>query len=403
VKGISSRPDDPGSRSARRPGIRRGWLDLAWAALSLLNVVAIIIWPSPDTIPFHLLSISFAALYGLRIWPANPMLWGLGIVIITTFAAIGFDLLKNAGQVEEVGEMPLMAVMFVAIVWHANRRITADYERRLVDEENVRLLSAQRRFLQDASHYLRTPVTIALTHAELLARDMAGRELRDVQVIIGEMSRLRRLSERLLVIAAAQDPEFLRLEPVALDLFALEMMDRWQSAAQRRWRLGELDGATVRADPERLGLAVDALLENAIRHTSENDVILMSVIRGEGGTVRIVVGDTGSGIAAGELAHVFDRFRTGSNGKGTRGTGLGLALVRAVANAHGGDVHVRSAPGEGSEFEVVLPAAAAEVPDEPPAAGRDWRGVLERRPPDPGALTLRPPAPRLPPSRAPSG
>jgi signal transduction histidine kinase len=353
--------------------------------LSLLNVVAIIVWPSPDTIPFHVISIGFAVLYGRRIWPANPMLWGLGIVIITTFAAIGFDLLKDAGRVEEVGEMPLMAVMFVAIVWHANRRITADYERHLIDEENTRLLSAQRRFLQDASHHLRTPVTIALTHAELLARDMAGREeLRDVQVIIAEMGRLRRLSERLLVIAAADDPDFLRPEPVALDLFALEMVDRWQPAAQRHWQLGTLDDATVRADPERLGLAVDALLENAIRHTSENDVIQMSVICGEDGTVRMIVGDTGTGIAAEELAYVFDRFRTGTNRKGT---GLGLALVRAVANAHGGEVHVRSAPGEGSEFEIVLPAmAAGGVPDEPSAsASRDWRGVLERRPPDPGA------------------
>ena len=292
VRDISSRPDDPGSRpgdpgarSARRPGIRRGWLDLAWTALALLNVVAIFIWPSPDTIPFHLLSISFAVLYGRRIWPANPMLWGLGIVIITTFAAIGFDLLKDAGQIEEVGEMPLMAAMFAALVWHANRRITADHERHLVDQKNTRLLSAQRRFLQDASHHLRTPVTIALTHAELLARDLAGRgELRDVKVIIGEMARLRRLSERLLVIAGSADPDFLRPEPVALDLFALELVDRWQPAAQRRWRLGKLDDATVTADPERLGLALDALLENAIRHTSENDVIQLSVICGEDGT-----------------------------------------------------------------------------------------------------------------------
>jgi signal transduction histidine kinase len=349
-----------------------------------VNVVAIILWPSPDTIPFHLLSISFAVLYGRRIWPANPMLWGLGIVIITTFAAIGFDLLKDAGRVEEVGEMPFMAAMFVAIVWHANRRITADYQRHLVDAENARLLSAQRRFLQDASHHLRTPVTIALTHAELLARDMAGREeLRDIKVIIAEMDRLRRLSERLLIIAASEDRDFLRPEPVALDLFALEMVDRWRPAAQRRWQLGTLDDAIVRADPERLGLAVDALLENAIRHTSENDVIQMSVVCGESGTVRMIVTDTGSGIAAEEMAHVFERFRTGSNSKGT---GLGLALVRAVANAHGGDVHVRSTPGEGSEFEVVLPAMAGGAPDEPlAAASRDWRGVLERRPHGPGA------------------
>jgi signal transduction histidine kinase len=101
-------------------------------------------------------------------------------------------------------------------------------------------------------------------------------------------------------------------------------------------------------------------------------VIQVSVVRDEYGSVRMIVSDTGSGIPADELAYVFDRFRTGSNAKGIRrGTGLGLALVRAVADAHGGGVYVRSAPGEGSEFELVLPA----VPGDAPALGRVPRGV----------------------------
>ena len=311
-------------------------------------------------------------------------------MIITTFTGICLDVLHVNETVEEVAEIPLMAVMFVAIVWHANRRVTADHERRLIGEKNVRLLSAQRRFLQDASHHLRTPVTIALTHAELLARDLAGRdELRDVQVIVAEMDGLRRLSERLLVIAAAEDQDFLQPELVALDGFAVDVVRRWRPTAQRRWQLGRLDAATVRADPERLGLAVDALLENAIRHTPADGVIQLSVVRGEGGKIRMIVSDTGSGIPADELPHVFDRFRTGSKVNGARGTGLGLALVRAVAAAHGGDVHVRSAPGEGSEFELVLPAAAGGKSDEPPAAAyREWHSVREGRPKDPGrALT----------------
>jgi signal transduction histidine kinase len=340
-------------------------------------VAAIASWPAADTIPFHLIAIGFTALYWFRIWPADPMLWGLGIVTITTVTGIGLDVLHDAQQIEEVTEMPLMAAMFVATVWHANRRITADHERHLVGEENARLLNAQRRFLQDASHHLRTPVTIALTHAELLARDLTGRtELGDVQVVIGEMGRLRRLSERLLVIAAADDPDFLHPEPIALDEFAIETVRRWRPTAQRRWQLGRLDPATVRADIERLGLAVDALLENAVRHTSDDDVIQMSVVRGQGGTIRMIVSDTGSGIPAAELPHVFERFRTGSHPRGSRGTGLGLALVRAVANAHGGQVHVRSGPGEGSEFELVLPhdREAGE-----PAATAGY-GVLERRP-----------------------
>jgi signal transduction histidine kinase len=111
----------------------------------------------------------------------------------------------------------------------------------------------------------------------------------------------------------------------------------------------------VLADAERLGLAMDALLENAVRHTCDGDLIQLSVTGGNG-LARIAVSDTGSGIEAGELAHVFDRFRTGANGNGTRGTGLGLALVRAVADAHGGSARVRSVPGEGSEFEITLPA-----------------------------------------------
>jgi signal transduction histidine kinase len=385
VKGTGSPPRDQGDRDGVPAGFRLRWPGLTWIALSLLNLAAMAVWPSADTIPFHLIAIGFAVLYWLRIWPADPMLWGLGIVIITTIAGVGLDVLHDAEQVEEVTEMPLMAVMFVATVWHANLRITADRERHRVGEENARLLYAQRRFLQDASHHLRTPVTIALTHAELVARDLAGRpELDDVQVVIAEMARLRRLSERLLVIAASEDPEFLHPEPVALDELAIDTITRWRPTARRRWQLGSLDAAIIQADLERLGLAVDALLENAVRHTSDDDVIEMSVRRGEDGTVRVVVGDTGSGIPAAELPHIFDRFRTGSGAgakRGTRGTGLGLALVRAVATAHGGDVRVRSAPGEGSEFELVLPAPGEGGPDEPEAAAYlAWYGSLERRP-----------------------
>ena len=110
---------------------------------------------------------------------------------------------------------------------------------------------------------------------------------------------------------------------------------------------------------------MDALLENAVRHTSDGDMIQLSVMAtGAGGPVRMIVADTGAGILPAELAHIFDRFRTGSPASaavataGGKGTGLGLALVRAVAHAHGGDARVRSTPGQGSEFELVLPAPA---------------------------------------------
>ena len=248
----------------------------------MLNLVAIAAWPSWDTIPFHLISIGFALLYGLRLWSADPLRWGLGIVVITSFAGISLDLLHDNHDIEEAAEIPLLATMFVVTVWHANRRISADRERQLLGEKNTRLLDAQRRFLQDASHHLRTPITIALTHAELLARDLDGRELRDIQLVVSEIIRLRRLSERLLVIAAAEDPDFLRTEPVLLDEFAVEVLTRWRQTAPRQWKLGPLEPARVLADTERLGLAMDALVENAIRHTADGDVIQLSVSGGNG-------------------------------------------------------------------------------------------------------------------------
>jgi two-component system, OmpR family, sensor kinase len=292
----------------RRPDV----LDLTWLLLWLLGLVCIVIYAWWATVPFR------------YVW--------------ITLALLTFGVLMR----------------------QAHRRQAADTERARVSEENARLLAAQRRFLQDASHQLRTPITIALGHAELLARDLAGGEHgRDIDLVVGELTRLKSLAERLLLIATSENPDFLRPEPVALDLFMMEVLRRWRPAAPRRWQLGRLDAATVSADLERLGLAVDALLENAVQHTLTDDVIRLSV-RGGGRSAfsRVIVEDAGSGIARAELAYIFDRFRSGSTPDRTRGTGLGLALARAIAHGHGGEVLVRSEPGAGSTFELVLPATA---------------------------------------------
>ncbi len=332
-------------------------MDVAWAVFSVANLAAIVIFSHWETVPFHFIWISLTLLYGFRVWSTRPTAWVLAVVMITTGAAIGWDVHRGAQTVDELNEVPLMAAMFWMMVWHAQRRLAADTERDLVSEENARLLATQRRFLQDASHQLRTPITIALGHAELLASDLAGRtEARDIEVVVGELARLRRLGERLLMIAASEDPDFLRPEPVALDRFTLESFRKWLPTSARRWTLGHLDPVLVTADRERLGLALDALLENAVRHTTTGEEIQLSVLRDhDGRTARMIVADSGEGIAPAELDRIFDRFRSGSALSGTRGTGLGLALVRAVARAHGGEVRVHSAPGEGSEFELVLP------------------------------------------------
>jgi len=353
---------------------RPGWLDAAWVISFTFGLIAIIAFPDWETVPLHLIWISATLLYGFRAWPTRPTLLVLGVVLACTGTVMGLDVVRGREPLAELTEVPMMAAMFGAMVWHARRKLAAEHEARMVGEENARLLATQRRFLQDASHQLRTPITIALGHAELLASELSGRqEGNDISVILGELTRLRRIAERLLVIAAADDPEFLAPEPVALDSFTMDVLRRWRPTAERRWQLGRLDKVTVQADRERLGLAIDALLENAVRHTADGDVIKLSVTASTpGGEIRMTVTDGGSGVPTELLPHVFDRFRVG-NGGHPRGTGLGLALVRAVARAHGGDVLVRSWPGHGSDFELLLPPAySSRQPDSDGLARDDW-------------------------------
>jgi signal transduction histidine kinase len=325
-----------------------GWLDLAWIALWILGLAGIVIFERWEAIPFHLIWITFALLYSFRIRRTKPTLWVLSAMIVTTFAAISVDVLRGAQPADELTEVPLMAAMFWVMMWHGHRRLAANAERERISAENERLLATQRRFLQDASHQLRTPITIALGHSELLARSLADQQdQRDIHVIVGELNRLRTLSDRLLLIAASENPDFLQPEPVALDQLTMEIIRRWRPTADRRWQLGRLDRVIVQADRERLRLAVDALLENAIQHTTAGDTIRLSVARAASPEyARMIVEDSGSGIAAAELASIFERFATGPGPAGRRGTGLGLALVRAVTRGPGRD---RAAGGRGQD------------------------------------------------------
>jgi signal transduction histidine kinase len=345
-------------------------LDVGWAVFSTLNLIAIYWFAYWETVPFHFIWISLTVLYGFRAWRASPTLWILGAVMLTTASGIGLDVFRGSEPPEELTEVPLMAAVFLAMVWHAHRKQAAERSHHLISEQNARLVADQRQFLQDAAHQLRTPITIALGHAELLASDLTGlQQGQDIQVVIGELNRLRRIAERLLVIAAAADPGFLHAELVALDQLTTDLVRRWRPTADRRWQLGRLDRVTVRADRERLSLALDALLENAVRHTRSGHVIQLSVIRGwPGMPVRVIVADGGSGIAADQLHLIFDRFRTGDDSQ-SRGTGLGLPLVRAVARAHGGNVTVHSRPGEGSEFELTLPDPAGDAAEQDTGPG----------------------------------
>jgi signal transduction histidine kinase len=115
-------------------------------------------------------------------------------------------------------------------------------------------------------------------------------------------------------------------------------------------------------DAARLGQALGNLLTNAVTHTDPGGAVRLAARRGDDNTVSLVVADTGVGIPAADLPHVFERFFRVGGRDGTPGTGLGLAIVREIVEGHGGTVRCDSEPGKGTTFIITLPAVPGERP-----------------------------------------
>jgi signal transduction histidine kinase len=333
-----------------------GWVDVAWVAFAAANLVAMALVPQWETVPFHFIWVSLTLVYGYRVWKSFQTALVLTAVVLSTGVLLTYDVFRQGRLADELTEVPLMGAMFLAMVWHAQRRRSAMENLRQVSDANLRLLQRERQFVQDASHELRTPITVALGHAELIERGGGDPETaEDARIVVDELFRLRRLADRLLLLATTEDPDFLSRSPVDVAELLAAVVQRW-APIDRRWRLGPVEPATVDGDPDRLGLALDALIENAVKHTRSGDEIRLCSRRG-GDQVTITVADSGAGMPTDRLATIFERFarldqaRTRDRG----GVGLGLAIVQAIARAHGGTVQVRSAPGAGSTFELALP------------------------------------------------
>ncbi len=349
-------------RQGRR-WVGSAWVDIVWAVFVGVNLLGMHEMGSWSTIPFLVIWVSLTLVYGFRMWRLQPAILTVAVVTLATGGIIVGQVVDGQQEADYLVEVPLVALMFLAMVWHGRRRQAALLERlaameevQRVSRENLRLLEQQQLFLVDASHELGTPITVALGHAELIEQSVTDKLLaEDARVVIGELARLRRLSSRMLLLASAGSPDFLDVAPVGVDSIVIEALDRW-GYTPRKWRLGEVTEATVPGDTDRLAVALDALLENAIAHTGKDDRIELSA-RVEDEHVILAVADSGCGIPEADFQRIFGRFSraTPYRSRGVGGFGLGLPTVAAIAEAHHGSVRVNSTVGKGSTFELLIP------------------------------------------------
>jgi two-component system, OmpR family, sensor kinase len=216
--------------------------------------------------------------------------------------------------------------------------------------------AGQKDFLTDVSHELRTPITVIRGHLETLGDSPAERE-EAIAVIQEELDRMNRYVDDLLLLAKAPRPDFLRLGPIDLDLFTHELFSKAASLGDRDWHLDGTGVGILVADQQRLTQAVMNLATNAVNHTEDGDPVWIgsSLI---GDQARLWVRDEGPGIDEDDAEQIFERYGRGSSGRESAdGVGLGLSIVRAIAEAHGGRVDLDSRPGLGATFTVVLPAS----------------------------------------------
>jgi signal transduction histidine kinase len=233
---------------------------------------------------------------------------------------------------------------------------------RLADVEATR-----RRLLSDLGHELRTPLATIEAYVDA-AEDgvtVAGEDT--WAVLRTQTSRLRRLAEDIAAISRAEEhqPDLHPRRVAVADLVRVAVAEAQPRYTARGVYLREQVGVgagDVDADPERMGQVLGNLLDNALRHTPPGGTVTVTADRDPAG-VRLTVTDTGEGIAAEHLPHIFERFYRGdpARHRGHGGSGIGLAIVRAIVAEHGGRVSAASGgPGAGSAFTIVLPAAASQ-------------------------------------------
>ncbi len=298
----------------------------------------------------------------------------LASVLALLFAAVGGSILARAAL------RPIKAITETAQQITGTRDLSQRIAAEVPNDEVGRLTAtindmlarlessfdAQQRLVADVSHELRTPLTSIQGNVDLLRRgaaDDAAMRNESLAAIGNETARMRRLVNDLLLLAQADAGLQLRLQPVELDTLILDVYRQGQLIAQNTGvhvRLGAEDQAVVLGDADRLRQLLLNLVDNAIKYTPAGGDVTLTLKR-QAGWVQVCVEDTGAGIAPEDLPHIFDRFYRADRSRArSGGAGLGLAIAKWVAEAHGGQLEVESHPGAGTFFTLYLPEPAGD-------------------------------------------